>query len=260
MLNLLSAGFVRLRKSRLFWLFIIGEAAWGTLVAWLLYRFGNIRENQNICLFMPMIYGCVIEAVFCGFFIGTDYSDGTVRNKISVGCGRADIYLSNLVICCFAGLAVMLMHMAVYSLIALILVGAEVFPQMLLLKLLSAVCTALSGAALFTAVSMLISKIATAVTANIFIALGSILSGMFVYISYREPEFLKNGEANPGYVGGAARVILSYFKAILPTSTALDVMSGHLPSEYLRVILCSLSSAAAFTLIGLFTFRRKNIS
>ncbi len=258
--NLLSAGFMRLRKSRLFRLFIIGEAVWGATVAWFLYQYGNLRENQNLYFLMPMLYGCIIESVFCGFFIGTDYSDGTVRNKLVVGSKRAEVYLSNLVICCFAGLAVFFTHMAVYSLLGFILVGAEIFPQMLLLKLICAGVSAITYAAFFTMISTVISRIATAVAANIFISFGLLGAGMYAYAVYREPPLLSNGAVNPHYVGGAARAVLSFFKAVLPSSAALDAISGKLQSDFLRVIFCSLAAAAVFTLIGLGVFRRKNIN
>lgn len=49
-------------------------------------------------------FGCaffigIIMAVFCSLFIGTEHSDGTVRNKIIVGQKRDAIYLSSLISC-----------------------------------------------------------------------------------------------------------------------------------------------------------------
>ena len=56
-------------------------------------------------LFFHLLYLYRHPAVrFCQPFIGTEYSDGTIRNKIVVGHSRSTIYLANLLTCCFAGL------------------------------------------------------------------------------------------------------------------------------------------------------------
>ena len=260
MLNLLSAGFVRLTKSRLFWLFVAAETAWSAFLAWLLYYYGNIKENLYLSIFMPMFYLCVAEAVFCGFYIGTDYSDGTVRNKIAVGKTRESIYLSNLMICCLAGLAALFTHLAVFFGAGYLLVGPAISPQISILKYLCAAANVAVYAALFTLMSTLCSKMAAAATANIFISLGLIVSGIYAYAFYVQPEFFSDGSANHRYVGGAARAVLAFFEAVLPTSSAIEVMGNNSSIVCLRVILCSLAEVAIFTLAGLWAFRRKNIN
>ncbi|MGY3662454.1 MAG: hypothetical protein ACXAHE_00930 [Roseburia sp. 1XD42-69] len=40
-------------------------------------------------------------------FLGTDYSDGTIRNKLTVGHTRTNIYLANLIVTFAAGLLIM---------------------------------------------------------------------------------------------------------------------------------------------------------
>ena len=259
MVNLLSAGFARLKKSRLFWLFIAAETAWGALLAWILYCFGSIRENLSLSVFMPMFYLCVAEAVFCGFFIGVDYSDGTIRNKIAVGHSREKIYLSNLIICASAGSAVMFAHMAAFFVAGFLLIGPAVFPNVVATVYLCAFLNVVAYASLFTMISMLCKKTASATVANIFLSLGLIVSGIYAYAFYHQPEFFADGSANRRYVGGAARALLGFLDAILPSSSALDVMSRGSLFVCLRIILCSLAEAAIFTLIGLWAFGRKNV-
>ncbi len=256
--NLISAGFMRLQKSRLFWFFIAAEAVWGAFLAWMLYYYG-VKENIVLYVFMPMFYLCVPEAVFCGFYIGTDYSDGAIRNKIAVGRTRADIYLSNLAVCCSAGAAMLLTHIAVYFTAGFLLVGPAVFPQVNLLKYFCALINVAAYASLFTMISTLCAKKTDASVANIFVSLGLIVSGMYAFAFYKQPEFFADGSLNPRYVGGAARAVLGFFESALPTSSALEIMSANSYSVCLRVIFCSLAESVIIAVIGMQAFRGKNI-
>lgn len=266
MLNLLSAGFVRLAKSRLFWLFIAAETAWSAFLAWLFYRFGDILQNPEFFLFLPIFYLCAVEAVFCGLFIGVDYSEGAVRNKIAIGKTRAEVYISNLAVCGFAEVAMLFTHAVVFLTVGFILTGADIFARMVFVKLCCAVLTSLAYASLFTMISMNLSRASTAVAVNIFIAVCMTVSGFFAFAIYNEPKnlLLTPGLPHPAYACGAARAVFGFFEAVLPSSAALEVLSHgsdyHFSPEFLRVMLCSLAASAAFTIIGLWAFRRKNIN
>ena len=50
----------------------------------------------------------VVLSAFCSLFVGAEYSDGTIRNKIAVGHSRAAVYLANLVTCSAAGVLICL--------------------------------------------------------------------------------------------------------------------------------------------------------
>lgn len=256
---------MRLLKYRPFWVLIAGETVWGAFSAWLFYRFGDILQNPEFFLFLPMFYLCAVEAVFCGLFIGADYSEGAVRNKIAVGKTRAEIYISNLAVCGFAEVVLLFTHAVVFLTAGFVLTGADVFARMFFVKLCCAVLTSLAYASLFTMISMNLSRTSTAVAVNIFIAVCMIVSGIFAFAIYNEPKTLlfTPGSPNPAYSGGAARVILGFFEAVLPSSAALEVLSHgsdyRFSPEFLRVMLCSLAASAAFTIIGLRVFQKKNI-
>ena len=113
--KLLSADFTRLWKNKVFWL---GAACMALLACWIIcIGYGqNVRWADDIGFepnrldaylfqFAPMIGG--FAAVIISLFLGADYSDGTIRNKLIVGSRRRDIYLSNLVVCTAASLICM---------------------------------------------------------------------------------------------------------------------------------------------------------
>lgn len=55
------------------------------------------------------------SAVFVGFFVGAEYSEGTLRNKVIAGYRRSEIYLSNLA-ACYVGNAMVLTATLLFSL------------------------------------------------------------------------------------------------------------------------------------------------
>ena len=100
MRKLLSGNFARLWKSRVFWVlqgfsFGFGVFAYA-LVAYNTRNLGQgwLEYEAHGYFFLWVFYIAVIIALFACFFIGTDYSDGTVRNKMIVGHSREEIYLS----------------------------------------------------------------------------------------------------------------------------------------------------------------------
>lgn len=129
MSNLLSAQFSRLFKSKMFYAAVIILVLEG-----ILSDFGNIMnlaldseifekaedtdtlENlytmsmqiDVVCYYDFYIF-IIIGAIFIGLFIGRDFEDNTIRNKIIVGYSRTAIYFSNLIVCVSAQI---IMHLA----------------------------------------------------------------------------------------------------------------------------------------------------
>ena len=63
-------------------------------------RYMDMRQTQTINRIDNGFFGCalfigIVMAVFCSLFIGTEYSEGTIRNKIIIGQKRGAVYLSN---------------------------------------------------------------------------------------------------------------------------------------------------------------------
>ena len=102
MRNLLSANFLRLRKSGIFWFLLLVLFAFGLLTT--LQRVidqmqwkWNTRFYLTVDLFVYALFLGFGMAAFIPLFFGAEYSDGAIRNKLIIGHSRLSVYLSHLI-------------------------------------------------------------------------------------------------------------------------------------------------------------------
>ena len=120
MSRLLSAGYSRLWKNKVFWLEMGAVLVYA--VVFMLNGCRQAAANGGIGYSLDQFYFHfavsvgLFGAIFTSLFIGTEYSDGTIRNKFVIGHSRAAVYLSNLLV---SGSAMLLMA-GVWMLAALI--------------------------------------------------------------------------------------------------------------------------------------------
>ena len=119
MIKLFDAGFTRLRKNRLFWILSLFSIALAFFMIYTRYWdrkvYHDVIEVEQIMLNYSTMIGIVI-AIFTSLFLGVEYSDGAIRNKISIGHKRTNIYLSNLIIISITSLFSYILFMLVKSL------------------------------------------------------------------------------------------------------------------------------------------------
>ena len=107
MLNLIKADLMRLSKHKLFYLilFMLCFCGWGFLYTASCPGCAtttSIDATETLLfiaaynLFALILFGCL--------FIGTDYSFGTIRNKLISGQSRLKIYFSNLFLLILVGI------------------------------------------------------------------------------------------------------------------------------------------------------------
>jgi len=294
MRNLLSANFARLRRSRLFWLMEAGVFAWGVFAYYLLkinIQNGYPFENGNGYFFNEMTFIGITTACFSGFFIGTEYSDGAMRNKLSVGHSRGKVYLANLITILCAGAA----QFAAYTLAVLtagtMLVGDMVWSRLyrpaetFAISFLS-ICT---SAAIVVLISMVVIDKSKAVLINALLSVlllaagASALKGLMqpemtqrIYISstgeYKyvyEDSFPDDADLvieqvpNPKYLTGTERKVYECISAVLPTSLALSCALSESDSDYNRFSgLQVFGTLAAVVLIsgsGILIFMKRDL-
>jgi hypothetical protein len=274
MRKLLSANFSRLWKDKIFWICaatILGLDVYMVLIGEKVDNMLNLGRNLDYYYFNLLPFFGVVLSVFISLFLGTEYSDGTVRNKLIVGHTRTEIYLANL-LTCFGGCLIFFAVWAVAGLVGipyfgLWSMGIGGWLQLLFISLL----TILAMASILTMISQMITNKAINAVVAIFIALALLLLSSTFYNSFCEQETISIatvdaygklvwGEEipNPAYIGGALRIVYQVILNILPTGQQIWIADETVTHP---VLMCmySLMIIVVFTGIGLLLFRKKDL-
>ena len=274
MSNLLSAGFDRLFKNRLFQSVIIIMFAFGCCAGLNVLSDLNsgLPADLSNALFSYSIFGGCVTAVLSSMFSGTEYSDGTIRNKIIAGFSRVDIYLSNLIINIISGAMAVVTYVVPYLVICLLTVGkSAVSINALITSALLSILSLMAFSAIFNAVTMLITKKAAAAVACLLLYVGLFMFGMTTYNRIQEPEFYPgyqmfiDGEAvepepipNPDYLTGTTLEVFKWLEDINPGAQSVQIFLMEV-ARPVRSACCAGAVMVIFTLAGAVIFTKKDL-
>lgn len=276
MIKLLNAGFTRLRKNKLFRLLIIFSIGLAVLMVYTSYRdmktYGDVVEVEQLMLNYSTIIGIVV-AVFTSLFLGVEYSDGAIRNKISIGHKRANIYLSNLIITVMTGVFSYLLLVAVVAMIGIPLFGGITVSFSKLLVLLGCILiTVIAYSGIFTFIAMMISNKTITAIVTIMLAFGAMVTALSCFYVLEAPEFIENAiiqngdtgeleivqEPNPKYPSETKRKVYQTMLDINPAGQMFQIAGSEAPN--LKVLpLYSLGILILFTGTGVALFRKKEL-
>lgn len=263
MSKLLNAGFVRMFKSKAFWIFPAIMSLFFILSA------NNSSHSIGEFLSKHSIFSVLFAAGFCSMFFGTDYNDGTIRNKLIIGHSRLSVYLSNLII----ALSAQIIFFAVYSVFCVIMVWirGDLFQSEITSIIIYTLIINIAFTAIFVLIAMLTKSKAISAIVSVIVALVLISAGFYINSRLSEPEFNdyfkltengieieENAEKNPLYLEGTAREVFEFFREFLPTSQSLDLAENNDLKP--TMIPYNLLIAAAATTAGLLVFRKKDIN
>jgi ABC-type transport system involved in multi-copper enzyme maturation permease subunit len=210
-------------------------------------------------------------SIFMSLFIGTDYSDRTIRNKIIVGHKRTDIYLSNFIVCCVGAniinIACIITQVGVG--IPLLGVNRDRISDCLIAIFLNFF---LIGAysALFTLVSMTVKSKTNAVVASIIVYFILLIGTNFAYSALQEggsnieglsTTITVNGENimadTPNTLTSTKRRIVELITEISPCGQSIRIAMNESTNA---MPLYSLAFMGVTTLAGVAIFRKKDIN
>lgn len=277
MSRLLTADFNKLKKNRFFWLCMAGMFLFGVVMAVThhiaMIQQGDIPHLTNILFFYTLAAAILIPA-FVSLFIGTEYSDGTIRNKLVIGHTRNHIYLSNLIVCSAAGMLVCATYIAAALLVGIPLSGIDTgsLQSIMILFLISMIMSA-AFTALCTLTALLCQNKAMTAVINILIVCFCIVMSIYIYNKLEQPEtiphtsFTSEGEIivsgqipNPDYLKGTEREVYQFLNDFLPTGQAVNIAQGGGIAQSPE-ILTAYSAGIVFvsTAVGIFAFRKRDI-
>lgn len=248
MSKLLAAERNRLFKSRIYKIclaFSIGLGVFCVMLRWydliknadIYAKLGESYQNIDSLLLSAPIYLLFVIPVFIGIFVGTEYSDGTIRNKITVGHLRSNVYLSKLIVCSVADEFLMFANIATLWILGKFFVGgtslttAQFFAYLLVIFFAT-----ISLTAILLLIAMSIQSKAVGSVSCILFVLVMMFSSLYVFqmlhadeyidvpsdvninTDAEEAEIIYEKEKNPRYLTGVKRQIYNAVNDVLPFS------------------------------------------
>lgn len=274
MSRLLSANFMRLKYSKVFWICVAAMAGFAAVMQWFNYR--DIKDGAEVILegdllvFVPFV--SIAAGAFASLFLGTEYSDGTIRNKVVIGHRRVDIYLSNLITTAAAAIIMCAAYLIVYSLIGAAVIGSfTAKPLAILTQILCVMVLSAAFAALFTLLAMNNQNKAVSAVLCVLLAFALLLAGSYLNARLEEPEYTggyymdESGQLqkeepykNPRYLEGSERKAYQFAYDFLPSGQQIQLGSGGSPHPW-RLMGYSAVVTIVTTAAGILIFRRKNL-
>ena len=273
MIRLLNAGFTRLRKNKVFWGVTIFSIGLALLMIYTEYsdmkKYEKVIESEQLMLNYATMIGIVI-AIFTSLFIGVEYSDGTIRNKISIGHKRKNIYLSNLIIIITTSLAFYILFIIVVAIVGIPVFGGITISMLAFLKLIGSTFVMIFAySSIFTFLAMIISNKTIISITSIILAFGLMMFAMVCFSIIDMPEYIQNaslvnGEMkfeeipNPKYPSEQERKVYQILLDINPAGQGFELAGRSAPN--LKVLpIYSLGILVVFTGLGLIIFNKKEL-
>ena len=286
MYKLLNAGFSRLMKNKIFW---------GIVIITIIIALGLVLNRISSSGFFeneiePVLTNYILFigffiAIFTSLFVGTEYSDGAIRNKIVVGHTRKNIYLSNLIISIAVGLFIEIVYLILVMIIGIPTLGGLQIPiDKFLFILLDMVLIIIAYSSIFNFITLICSDITIATVVCILSFIGMFVVSEFVvspiandkkyysnYVTNENGEIIETQKhLNPNYVGDFAKQVYKNILYIIPFGQASQIQStmSNLSYENDRYMtdtdiklagLYSLGLIIVINGIGIYFFKRKDL-
>lgn len=269
MIKLLKAGFFRLKKDVIFWLFIFLTIG---MAGFTLFRY---LSNEGVYLDKILnefiMYIGLFIALFVSIFVGKEYGQGIIRNKIIVGHSRISIFLSNLII----SIVVSLLCELIY-LIIVFLIGIPLFGQMQMsfsqfaIVLLNTALVIISFCSIYNFITMICSEITISISICIILFVAMFVAQAALGFTansrkYIEHAFWDNGnkyiisqEPDPNYPGDEKVKQARTLYLSIPQGQAMKIGGNDLTYSA-QMAISSIILIGVVNIVGVCIFSKKEL-
>lgn len=274
MSRLFRADLRRLKKSRIFWGMLLAEGLFMVMVCVSQYR--NMLKweealSLDSVLFSAVYLPCILLAVICALFIGTEYSDGTIRNKIITGQTRGSIYFAGLFSCVVAAGAMMAAGFLTGAALGIPMFDKmEMSGAMFACLLAESILNVLVYASLYHMIALLCDRKAYTAIICMALAFALLAAGAWVIARLSEPEYIQGMlmtvdgvqdammEPNPNYLSGTLREVFYWLLDLIPYGQCLEIAQRMVVNPA-RMAAISVGWIVVINSAGFWFFKKKDI-
>ena len=230
MIRMLRADLKRLWKSAALRLSLIGMLALASAFMAIQATSMDYTVPLSRVIFLPMSMYGVFMGALVSVFVGMDFSDGFIRNKLLAADHRSSLVLAQILVSCIA-------CAIVYAIVTLFTAGVGQF---------------------------FFENNVDSLTFIRFFFLGMGLAFVMLFLAMHtnsilvQPEF-KDGVLNPKYVGGIRRFLSGILHDLNPCGQAAQLSTWEVWNP-VRIVVLDLTMIAGMSALGCGLFRRKNIN
>lgn len=276
MSNLFRAGMQRLKKNRMFWICMFAVAVYDVFACCSDYRvmrqYDVVYQLDDLLYLYVVPLGILIATVL-GMFWGTEYSEGTIRNKIISGKSRGQIYLSGWLVSMLVAVFIYLMGLLGICALGIPLFG---FAKASILQLICmefvGILASMAYASIFYAIAMVCQSKAHTVLICELLAFVLMFAGIFLMQKLAAPAMVEQLELNvqgqlstvyaenPGYLSGMKREVYAFVRDLLPSGQTMQLMEDiHGEVNVVRMMVLAVVDSIASSAAGMFLFCRRDI-
>lgn len=278
MFNLLRANLTRLKKDKVFWAALLVMLAYSVIAALNNGRQAvqMMKSGYQDCEFLDKLYFSlapmvgIFFAVVISLYLGKEYGDGTLRNKVIVGHTRMEIYTANLLTSFLTAASFVVVWFIGGLAGRVYLKEWQMSPSWTVLYIVMILLLNFVLAAIFTMIGMLATNKAATAVLTILLFLFLVVGASMLYNKLSQPETINGLEMtaegmqwgepqdNPSYVDGTKRVLYEKILRLLPTGQAILITNQEITEAVFPIV----SSAVLLLLLsggGIILFKKKDL-
>lgn len=224
MSRLLCADFYRMYRKKWLWLCSLTMVAVAMMFVIMQHTAMDYVVSIDRVIFLPMSFYGVAVAAMISLFVGEDFSDGVIKNKIISGRTRMSIYFSNMIVSWMGCITVYLITLATTIGFGIHLFQINVTVGEVISYAALGIFTCLTYSSIYCMISMLSGNKST----TAIICMGLAFFMLFLCLHTNQvlvQQEYKDGVLNPHYADGIKRTVYGFLHDINPSGQAAQLSS-----------------------------------